>query len=661
MIGDIIGIRKLDNAELETKRARDKLKEAVENESGKVRDSLSALSQVLGHEVASKEEILIHLNPRLRDLTMPEIDDLDELTGYEENLLKLTREKTPLIERVETLRRARQVLMRSLIDESKLAEINRLVQEISAFAKNDERTQMQVFELLEKGERVLLNMEGIYCPLCEQPVQWNELRDRVQRRMAVLRELSGESSKIKDRSSRITNALELLSQNVRQCLQDLKNEPEILEVLEQLQKCFSSLEQLIEMIRSTPAKLSQEPLELSDVYSDTINENLNAVISRLDAIIKESSKSEDERTVKAFRLVTDVNRELRNYEESKKKLKAADKRFAIGEKLYELFKDTSKESIQKIYQNIESEVARLYGLLHPDEEIRGIQLSTAPNKRASALLKMELFGRKGEDPRGLASEGHLDSMGLCIFLAFIKRFNENCPLVVLDDVVSSIDSGHRSKISRILVEEYKDNQLIITTHDEVWFKQLYSAQRTFKQEGNYLNYEIVEWDRKAGPRFKSYKSDWEKIEKSLTEGNKEIAGSAARRYLEGVLVDICQNFHAAVEFNGLNATYDVGDLLPPAKKKVISVSNDDAFTRRVKKAFEELELTIVLGNLLSHNNPVSSTTINEVREFCVAVENLRKACSCDACGEYLEYVRDRKEICCENPKCSSRMRIVARS
>lgn len=79
---------------------------------------------------------------------------------------------------------------------------------------------------------------------------------------------------------------------------------------------------------------------------------------------------------------------------------------------------------------------------------KNIELTVALGKRASTELKIESFGRGGEYPRALISEEHLDSLGLCIFLAFVKKFNEDCTLVVLDDIVSIIDQAFRSSLER---------------------------------------------------------------------------------------------------------------------------------------------------------------------------------------------------------------------
>jgi len=146
---------------------------------------------------------------------------------------------------------------------------------------------------------------------------------------------------------------------------------------------------------------------------------------------------------------------------------------------------------------------------------------------------MESFGLVGEDPRALISEGHLDSLGLCIFLAFVKAFDKGCPLIVLDDVVTTIDADHRDRIAELLLTEFKDYQLVITTHDGIWYEQILNAQRAQNVQSYFRNMKITRWDVNLGPIMSSYKPEWEKILERLENNDKNAAGNEARIYLNG--------------------------------------------------------------------------------------------------------------------------------
>lgn len=54
---------------------------------------------------------------------------------------------------------------------------------------------------------------------------------------------------------------------------------------------------------------------------------------------------------------------------------------------------------------------------------------------------------------------------------FGKRFS----LALLDDVVMSVDSGHRYEFCKLLKKHFPETQFIITTHDRLWAEQMKSA------------------------------------------------------------------------------------------------------------------------------------------------------------------------------------------
>jgi len=264
---------------------------------------------------------------------------------------------------------------------------------------------------------------------------------------------------------------------------------------------------------------------------------------------------------------------------------------------------------------------------------------------------MESFGREGEDPRALSSEGHLDSLGLCIFLGFVKKFNERCSLTVLDDVVSTVDAKHRQNICKLLFQEFNDKQLIMTTHDGVWYEQLRAAQRAHGADGNWNNLVITGWDVENGPTVRPYKVRWERIQDKIKAGDKTGAGNEGRHYLEWVLERICESMQVPVVFKQ-SGRHEVGELLPPSKKRLTKLVKDETFKNEVLEAFQNLESTILLGNLLSHNNLLAEeVTRGEVKVFCESVQGFHHVFLCPSCEHFLGYYRDLKILRCTNSRC----------
>jgi flagellin-specific chaperone FliS len=384
---------------------------------------------------------------------------------------------------------------------------------------------------------------------------------------------------------------------------------------------------------------------------EEINTLLSSILTKCKTRLEEMELTEEERKLlEIISLIEQVKIKVKDISKLSSELADYRKFYELAEKIYSTFSQVKKQKVQEIYHSIQGDIQRFYSLLHPNEPHRNIELIVALGKRASTELKIESFGQK-EDPRALTSEGHLDSLGLCIFLAFVKKFNESCSLIVLDDVVTTVDARHRENICKLLIEEFGDKQLIITTHDGVWYEQLRAAQRAYGVEGNFKNLSIVDWSVDTGPIIRPYKPRWERIQEKIVSGDKIGAGNEGRQYLEWLLERICELTQAPVPFKS-SGRYTVGDLYDPAKKRVKELIKDEQFKAHVFERFKNLDLMIIMGNLLSHNNILAeNVSIDEVESFCNRVKELHEAFLCPECGRFINYYRDLKILRCSNSRC----------
>src|SRR5439155_13143363 len=63
----------------------------------------------------------------------------------------------------------------------------------------------------------------------------------------------------------------------------------------------------------------------------------------------------------------------------------------------------------------------------------------------------------------------LDMLGICVFLALAKFFKTDNTIVVLDDVLTSVDGPHLDRFMQLLHDEAPHfNQCIVTTHYRPW-------------------------------------------------------------------------------------------------------------------------------------------------------------------------------------------------
>lgn len=144
---------------------------------------------------------------------------------------------------------------------------------------------------------------------------------------------------------------------------------------------------------------------------------------------------------------------------------SADAALAILEAERRVFSDA-------VLERIAAEVGSLYEAVHPGEGLSRIELQLDPKKRSS-LEVSALFAGNAVPPGAYFSQSHLDTLGLCIVIALAKGESPDETILVLDDVLGSVDEPHVDRLIRLLHDESKNfRHCFITTHYRRWRERL---------------------------------------------------------------------------------------------------------------------------------------------------------------------------------------------
>lgn len=201
---------------------------------------------------------------------------------------------------------------------------------------------------------------------------------------------------------------------------------------------------------------------------------------------------------------------------------------------------------------------------------------------AALNFEVDFYGRGTYSPHALHSEGHQDSMGLCLYLALSERLAKGLiDLIILDDVVMSVDSNHRRDICRILASSFPSRQFLITTHDRTWANQM-KSEGVVSREGLI---EFYNWNVDTGPQVNYQVDLWDKIEDDLKKNDIPNAAARLRRGLEEYFGSVCDSLQVAVKYK-LNGQMELGDftipllneyrdLIKKAKKSASSWGNNE--------------------------------------------------------------------------------------
>ncbi|MBI5821404.1 MAG: AAA family ATPase [Verrucomicrobia bacterium] len=112
------------------------------------------------------------------------------------------------------------------------------------------------------------------------------------------------------------------------------------------------------------------------------------------------------------------------------------------------------------------------------------------SEKGKVLHKVTIDGVQHATPESVFSEGERTAISLACFLAELLASDDNCG-IVFDDPVTSLDHRIRDGIVKRLVIESSKRQVIIFTHDLVFYRELVAAAERQKVDLTFQNVEAL--------------------------------------------------------------------------------------------------------------------------------------------------------------------------
>lgn len=190
-----------------------------------------------------------------------------------------------------------------------------------------------------------------------------------------------------------------------------------------------------------------------------------------------------------------------------------------------------------ILHKIADEVGRMYEAVHPGEGLNKISLDLDATRRASLDIGTSFGGRSGTPPQAYFSQSHLDTLGICVFLALAKLDDPANTILVLDDVLASVDEPHIDRLIRMLYDEVaKFRHCLITTHYGPW-RHKYRWGWLRYDKGQFV--ELARWTNTEGMKIVSSVPDLERLKLLLAESPPDPQLVVAKA---GVILEAALNF-----------------------------------------------------------------------------------------------------------------------
>ncbi|HQF64043.1 MAG TPA: AAA family ATPase [Anaerolineaceae bacterium] len=637
-ISDLIGLTGLDEvvkAWNHERSDREKEKKAAASAFQTINNSLS---DFLGCPISTSDDITHAVNNYLANQGVSPITDLTEIETLHNQLAASTQnpntaladQHRSFVGQIKELQTQWQVLM---------DRYNRLHADWHTYQEKAACLCDAAFvNIVQQGRQLITEQNLDACPVCEQPIERETLLTRLAARETELTDLIASNAQLKD--SRDQAKLELTV--CQRSWDALVKQARTLNLAsagdQESLKIFDGLNQ---DLMGEPFSLHAPEFWSSHPEIQIIQDWLQKLKDRAEENLLKLTPNETERQkAEQAYFLGQVSEKWKQWMTASQRYARAEADFNRVDHLYTALTNARQVGVEQIIAGLEKDFIKLYEQLHPGEGHRAIHISLKPGT-ASAKLETETDGLTVMHPLGNYSEGHLDSLGLCIFLAFIKHFSSDFPLIVLDDVLTSIDAGHRMKVAQLLAKEFKEHQIIITTHDELWANELDLVMK--KYHISPLRLQMGSWSKVRGATIAEGDSwDWELYRQQIARGRRQDTIGSIGRHLEKFLYRMRQNLHLAISAT-YGDRYTIGDLAPAFWKWV----EDHPFTRpdipdltnKLRALHDEFDFYWKFRNWSGahYNDWGAAVSASEANSFLEIAQELIGYFECPACGDWVQY------------------------
>lgn len=627
------------------KTAWNKLSAGARHTKSALRGADDVLRRHLDVTVLGREDILAAINRHRQILGLDEITALEPDTDFTAGTLEAVGDggfnRGSAIRDVEALHSA-------IADPDLLSHeaVRSVVRDLSTLDGDPAILEaITRRSIVEKGLRLV---DSADCPLCDS--DWEDveaLKTHLRAKLAKADEAGALRRRMLDGGARIADEAKRIAALV-DTVQPLGERCGLARLGEQLKRWSSDLrafaaglgavESLVEQRDRLEGGWSMAPRALGDQLVD------------LQQLIE--STPDQSASIAARTFLTRAQDRFSAWQSAQREGARAELAAEAGRTVYRTYCDVADAFLSELYRSVEERFSEYYREINAEDE--GGFKGKFEQAEASLDLQVAFLDRGLHPPGAYHSEGHQDGMGVCLYLALMKRLlGDRFRFAVLDDVVMSVDRGHRKEFCRLLKTRFPDTQFIITTHDKVWAKQMQTEGLVDSKGGLTLQ----NWSLETGPIVEQTAGIWDKIESDVTRGETPVAAGRLRRHLEYVGGELADRLGAKLPFRG-DFSYDSGDLISAVigrygalLKRGANAANKwsnenaklrvDALKASWRQALDAYHDERWVLNKAIHFNEWAEFTSAEFSEVVEAFKRFLAELRCASCESWL-YVTPRK-------------------
>ncbi len=293
------------------------------------------------------------------------------------------------------------------------------------------------------------------------------------------------------------------------------------------------------------------------------------------------------------------------------------------------------EVLNKDYEKSGKYLSAAFKEITNADYVDRINLSIANRSITSFEIEVTLVNGATVPPESIFSEANYDLMILLLYVSMIRVSAEKGQekVLVLDDVLQSVDATIRTKFMSYILREFCDWQLFITCHDRAWLNQLRHLFNTAK--GGYhpfKEFDIVRWSFDRGPviQVNNAGSKDNRLEDALRTNNISVIASTSGPFFEMICEKLSGFLNCQINRNPEDR-YTIGDLWKGVKKELLNIGLD--------KEVKDIDDFLFVRNMIGchYSTWAEETSDYEIICFATAVQTLydKTFCGKEGCMSWI--------------------------
>lgn len=476
----------------------------------------------------------------------------------------------------------------------------------------------------------------IACPICDNNIQKDAIVKSLSAKIDAMEDLKKISEQVHSEREKVKTKKGILNSALQTYYQKIENAHKSFQIIKEAP--YADLSSKLTFL-SSEEPVNDKINSFLPLYKD-INDEIDIQRSVAEAIKTRINQSN--------LLKGQYNSIISSREKSGRTntlVKAMDDSIKIIEK-------ARKDFVQGELDAISSEVDSLYQKIHPKEKLGGISLALKKTTKHSLELNADFYTEKSIAPQSVYSESHLDTLGICVFLALAKRYGSKDSILILDDVVMSVDENHLDRFIDLLHDEDENfGHILITTHYRPW-RDRYRYNRAPSSKVHFV--ELRDWSLEGGIKIQNGKLLINELKAALADESsfdRQKIISAAGIVLENIFDFFAVKYACRLPRNTRNE-YTLNELSTCFSSKLSNALKIQHFKKEtptgkysatdvIKEThLNDLlskikELTIIRNWVGAHYNPSGSLVSDkDVKEFANLTLELAELITCPENGQF---------------------------